>query len=189
MHFDTKTGKWQSGMLPTEAQTAAGNRSLSNVDGPGGKRSVSPLVHDAIVGMKGGMKGSYSSVSSASSGSSDSDLAYGKDYGKRRQPTRVMSAEREGPLPQVRVGQHQAPVELDWYATQSKKAPAMAGVAAKVMSRDGLGVPAHAQYSGSQPDLGVYEMDGTSWGGRGSSQVRPVEMDARETERYRAYRP
>ena len=185
-------------MLPPDKQLGRpGNRSLSNVSLPGegdGQRSMStpqaqPAPHPLA------REDSYSSVSSTSSTSSDRDLAYGKVYEKRK-PQRVMSHERGTPAELANTSRRMAaPVELDWYATQVQKKPAMAQVAQAIINREGRAatLPTQTQqYSVSQPNLAVYEMDGTGVGGHGRiGSPRPqhatMELDSRDTERYRAF--
>ena len=188
-------------MLPAEMQPGAGNggkRSLSNVGLDETQRSNSlPPQGAGQMQMVRHRGESYSSVSSTSS--TDSDLAYGKAY-KKRQPTRILSHERERPHELANTSRPMAmqpqsgAVELDWYATQ-KKTPAMAQV---MMNREGrastMPSQTQGQYSMSQPNLGVFEMDGTSASPRmqgRSPRLQPqvMELDSRDTERYRAYRP
>lgn len=198
MHFDTKTGKWQSNMLPPDMQPGGtgGKRSLSDIglDNDGHRNmSTSQLIQPAPHPLA--REDSYSSVSSTSS--TDEDLAYGKVYEKTRPPPRrVLSHDRERPHELANTSRLMAaPVELDWYATQSQKKPAMAQVAQTLMNREGrastLPIPTQ-QYSVSQPNLAVYEMDGTGVGGdRRAASPRPqhvtMELDSRDTERYRAF--
>jgi hypothetical protein len=217
MHFDTKTGQWQSNMLPVEMQPAnsagaAGKRSLSNV-GLGEARAVSvdnlPLVL---------RKGSASSVSSVSTstGSDDEGLAYGKSHGAQNLKVRSRERRRPSELSAASVPRVAQPVELDWYATQKQPNSISTGgrggtpaMAQAMLNRDGRAntMPPMQQngYSMSSPNLGVFEMDGTGvkrgskqrpvQQGQGQSQqgqsprVQPVELDGRETQRYRAYRP
>jgi hypothetical protein len=191
MHFDTKTGKWQANMFPPEMP-----------QGGGGKRSISSIAAEAEGTRRGmaqppGRQDSFSSVSSSSS--YEDDLAYGKLYDKGSnnpipgRPLRVMSHDRERPTPfspappLPPLGNVHAPaVELDWYATQSnsmaKQKPQQSAMAQAVMQ------PLTHSDSRSQPNL-LVEMDGTSSNTPSLPQVRPVmvELDARETERYKAY--
>jgi hypothetical protein len=191
MHFDTKTGKWQSHMFPPEMPQGGGKRSISDIaaEAEGTRRGMAQAP---------GRQDSFSSVSSSSS--YEEDLAYGKMYDKGGskfvpgRPTRVMSHERErerptpfspAPPPSRPLVNVHAPVELDWYAAQTnsksqqKPPSAMAQAAMQPLT--------HA-HSRSQPNL-LVEMDGTSSFKPNSPRVRPVmvELDARETERYKAY--
>lgn len=209
MHFDTKTGKWQSNMLPPDMQPGGqggnGKRSLGNVglpaEGDGQRTMSTPQIQPAPHSLA--REDSYSSVSSTSSTSSDRDLAYGKVY-EKRQPRRVLSHERGRPPELANTSRPMAaPVELDWYATQAQKKPAMAQVAQALINRDGGAATSPTQtqqYSASQPNLAVYEMDGTGVGrGARTGSPRPqhsspkpqhvtMELDSRDTERYRAFR-
>ena len=185
MHYDTKTGKWQSNMLPAGMQQET--RSLSNVGliEDGGKRSVSqPPEQDRRRRRQKPREGSYSSASSVTS---DEDMAYGKMYASK-----VPSHERRRPSqqegPPTRAMPPAAPVEMDWYATQKATTPAMAQA---LMNHSATNL-SNSLYSQSQPNLAVYEMDGTGVGGSrwnaGSPRPQiPLELDG--TERYRAYRP
>ena len=209
MHFDTKTGKWQSNMLPPDMQPGGqggnGNRSLSNVglpaEGDGQRRMSTAQIQPAPHPLA--REESYSSVSSTSSTSSDGDLAYGKMYEKNRQPRRrVLSHDRGRPHELANTGRPMAaaPVELDWYATQAQaqQKPAMAHVAQALLNREGRAatLPTQTQqYSASQPNLPVYEMDGTgaspnmrTASPRPQQHATTMELDSRETERYRAFR-
>ncbi len=195
MYFDTRTGKWQSNMLPPEMQPQAqgGKRSLSNVglESEGQRNMSTPqLVQPAPHPLA--REDSYSSASSTSS--TDDDLAYGKVYEKKRPPRRVLSHERGRPheLANTSRPMQSGPVELDWYATQSQKKPVMAQA---IMNREGRAatLPTQMQqYSASQPNLAVFEMDGTGVSPNArTASPRPqhgtMELDSRDTERYRAF--
>ena len=118
MHFDMKTGKWQSNMLPPD-MPRSGSVPTPSSRVRSGSNNLMP-VSRLRERRRAYSSGSYTSDSGSDS---DSDLAYGNMPGQRRQRRRSSGREvsRERPRPPTEISARR---EGDWYASQAgKRAP------------------------------------------------------------------
>ncbi|ETN46591.1 uncharacterized protein HMPREF1541_00777 [Cyphellophora europaea CBS 101466] len=144
MHYDTKTGKWQSNMLPPDMQRSP---SAPPPQSEGRTRTQSGSNNNVLPpsrlreGRRAYSSGSWSPGSDESeseSESDDADLAYGRLPGRRKRGERRWSAraeEREGQMAKVASYERQRPVqqqqqqvgpvelraEDDWYARRREE--------------------------------------------------------------------
>lgn len=118
MHYDMKTGKWQSNMLPPDSGPRSGSAPPDEGRTRSGSNNLASRPSRLREQHRGYSSGSYSSDSDSDS---DDDLAYGTLPGQSRHSRRRKTGSfREPEVTKVSSYERSRPVELraeeDWYA-------------------------------------------------------------------------
>lgn len=196
MHFDTKTGKWQSNMLPAEMQPNARPRGMSASAGDGVRdprrtqtsnptRTPVPTASTPSLALVRARRDSSESSGSCSTCSGDEGMAYGNMYSKNGMGVRrVVSHERRRPSQSQSQNQSTRPVELDWYATQISQPPLPART--QTSSKIGTGPsPSMAQVLLNRGDranslpISANARAGAGYSASQPNLLMPVELDSR----------